>query len=555
MNEGLRPTLAVVLFWGVLLAVAVLMRPPLPVDETRYLAVAWEMWRDGSFLVPRLNGEFYSHKPPLLFWLMHLGWFALGVNEWSPRLIAPAFGLGSLVLTYRLAGVLWPMRPAVASIAPMVVLGSVFWAIFTTLTMFDVMVTFFVLLGAIGIVRTWLAGARSGVLLLGLALGGGILAKGPVVLLHLLPVALLAPLWGPGFAGADDRRNPMGGWPRWYGGILAAVGIGAAIGLAWAIPAAIAGGPPFAKAIFWKQSAGRMVDAFTHGQPWWFYLVALPLALLPWAAWPAAWRAICRTQQGVGDGGMRFCGVWLVSTLLIFSAVSAKQVHYLLPAFPALALLLSRALVGGELGSERKRRWDLVPPAALMALVGAVIAALALPVGMKLPWWTRGAAGEWGLALAAAAFVLVVIPPPNLRARVACLASLSILAGLVVHLAFRPPIAAAFDLRPIAGKLAQWEREGRPLAFLGKYHGQFHFLGRLEKPMGVIGILWPDEKVWVERNPNGLVVSVHSKIPAEAPPVFHAPFRGRLFTIWDVATLKRHPRVAGREQEPSKSYE
>ena len=167
----------------------------------------------------------------------------------------------------------------------------------------------------------------------------------------------------------------------------------------------------------------------------------------------------------------------------------------------------------------------------------------------------RGAAGEWGLALAAAALLLVSIPPPTTRGRVASLAALSILVGIVVHLALRPPIAYGFDVRPIARKLAAWEREGHPLAFLGKYHGQFHFLGQLQKPMGIIGILWPDEKVWVEGNPNGLVVSVHSKVPEEASPVFHTPFRGRLFTVWDVATLKVHPRVAGREPEPAKSYE
>src|SRR6218665_1598985 len=47
---------------------ALCVRGPLPVDETRYLAVAWEMWDRGSFLLPLLNGEPYAHKPPLLFW-------------------------------------------------------------------------------------------------------------------------------------------------------------------------------------------------------------------------------------------------------------------------------------------------------------------------------------------------------------------------------------------------------------------------------------------------------------------------------------------------------
>ena len=58
-----------VLLWGLVVAVALIVRPPLPVDETRYLAVAWDMWLENHYLVPHLNGEPYSHKPPLLFWL------------------------------------------------------------------------------------------------------------------------------------------------------------------------------------------------------------------------------------------------------------------------------------------------------------------------------------------------------------------------------------------------------------------------------------------------------------------------------------------------------
>ena len=48
-----------------LLAPVVFLLPPLPIDETRYLAVAWEMHRTGEFLVPHLNGELYPQKPPL----------------------------------------------------------------------------------------------------------------------------------------------------------------------------------------------------------------------------------------------------------------------------------------------------------------------------------------------------------------------------------------------------------------------------------------------------------------------------------------------------------
>ena len=71
--------------WGIfplwlLLTTTIFFRNPIPIDETRYLSVAWEMWLRGDFLVPYLNGHTYSHKPPLLFWLFESGWAIFGVN-------------------------------------------------------------------------------------------------------------------------------------------------------------------------------------------------------------------------------------------------------------------------------------------------------------------------------------------------------------------------------------------------------------------------------------------------------------------------------------------
>ncbi len=136
----------IVILWVVLITTNLVIRPLMPIDETRYVSVAWEMWARGDFLVPYLNGETYSHKPPLLFWLMQLSWWIFGVNEWTPRLISPLFALGSTLLSGSVARELWRERPQVAEITPFVLLGTSFWLIFSTLTMFDMLLTFFVLL-------------------------------------------------------------------------------------------------------------------------------------------------------------------------------------------------------------------------------------------------------------------------------------------------------------------------------------------------------------------------------------------------------------------------
>ena len=108
---------------GVLVASS-FARPLLPIDETRYIGVAWEMWVRGDFLVPHLNGEPYHHKPPLLFWLMHAGWALFGVNEWWPRLISPLFAAATLPLVVAIGARLWPGQPAVARMAPFMLLSA-----------------------------------------------------------------------------------------------------------------------------------------------------------------------------------------------------------------------------------------------------------------------------------------------------------------------------------------------------------------------------------------------------------------------------------------------
>ncbi len=64
MNAGVRSWSGLGVSWLLLVLLALLTRPLFPMDETRYVALAWEMWQRGDFLVPYLNGEPYSHKPP-----------------------------------------------------------------------------------------------------------------------------------------------------------------------------------------------------------------------------------------------------------------------------------------------------------------------------------------------------------------------------------------------------------------------------------------------------------------------------------------------------------
>lgn len=535
------PAIVWTALWLAVMATALLVRPFLPVDETRYLAVAWEMWSGGDFLVPHLNGETYSHKPPLLFWLINAGWSLFGINDWWPRLVAPLFGLASLGLTAMLARRLWPDAPIIAAAAPLIAFGSIFWTLFATLTMFDMMLTFCALLGMLGIIRARQMDATNGFWLLALAIGIGALTKGPAILLTTLPAALLAPLWASSLSGDNWSR----GWARWYAGIGWALLGGIAIGLVWAVPAAISGGEEYRNAIFWGQSAGRMVDSFAHGRPWWWFLATLPVLLLPWTIWPASWRSL-KSLFGAPDGGLRFCLAWLLPALVVFSAISGKQLHYLLPVFPAIALIAARLLTMTDAPDDDIwHRHGLLLPALLFFVSGLALFGLGV-AGLitDLPDWGGRLDTMWGLALATTAAAAFHFGRGiGTQARLAIMATLSATLVVVIHLAARPLLAETYDLRDISEKIGDWQRQDIPIAFVGKYHGQFHYLGRLEAPIAVIGLLRPDTTVWLADNPDGRIIIITGEVDESPAPLYRMPFRGRYLLAYDSAQAVANPNL------------
>lgn len=529
--------------WLILLAATLTTRPLLPIDETRYLSVAWEMWLKGEILVPQLNGEAYSHKPPLMFWLIQLGWWALGVDHWWPRLVAPLFGLACLFTTASLARRLWPGGSDIASLAPLILLGSILWTIFTTLTMFDTLVAFFTLLGLLGIVMAWRGSPVRGWALLGLALGLGVLAKGPVILVYTLPPALLAPWWA---------RSPRPvSWPTWYGGLVAALLLGTAIALAWAIPAAAAGGAAYGEAILWGQTKGRVVGSFAHGRPLWWYLPLLPPLLFPWLLWPPLWRSAFRHRRSASaDTGLRFCLAWILPALVLLSLSSGKQVHYLVPVLPGIALAAA-FLMASE--PETVRDWDRLPVALVAVILGVTFLAgpplveLVPHLARKLPPWSHDITPSLGLSLMACGVVVGGMAwrrLPDLRsprASATTLALLSVAMVVLGHVLGMKAAAGAYDLEPVAARLADFERSGRPVAHVGQYQGQYQFLGRLERPLQVISKA--QVRSWFADRPEGRLVAYH-RLPLvweRQGPLYRQGYREKAVAIWDRQAVLANP--------------
>jgi len=519
-SSGRGLLLLSLLLLAALTVVALLTRPLIPVDETRYVSAAWEMWLRGDFLVPFKNGQPYSHKPPFLFWMIHAGWALFGVNDWWPRLVLPLFSAGALLLTFLLARHLWPQHAGLGGRASLVLVSAALWIILSTSVMFDVMLAFWVLLGMHGVLRA-AAGQRRGFVILGIAVGLGVLTKGPVILLNLLPVTVLAPWWNPGLR-----------WGRWFGGVLLAVLLGTAIALAWAIPAGMAGGEDYRNAIFWGQTTERMVESFAHRRPFWWYLPLLPLLFFPWFVWPALWRALARQRRTGLDRGMRFCLAWTLPVFIAFSFISGKQPHYLLPLFPAFALLAAR-LTADHPGSR------VGLPALLAAALGG---ALMLAASGKIEAGGAQFAGALLLLPGAVIVLLAGVAWAVGRRGSAPVLNLAVLGTVtlaLVQMAAMRSFDTVYDIKPMAQAIKQLQDEGRPVANAARYHAQYQFLGRLKAPL--IDLQGTELVDWLVAHPEAYVVIYlqDGQKLGDMPALHKQAYRGVTAVLADAQTAAR----------------
>lgn len=519
-----RDALLVALFWSVATAVILAGRPLISPDETRYLDVAWEMWSRGNFLVPHLNGLPYSDKPPLLFWLFHLGWAVGGVSETWPRLIGPTAALASAFLLVPIARLLWPERRQAGWAATIALPGVLGWIIYGDLVLFDMLLTVAVLVALLGVLTAWRRPGLRGWLLCGLGVGLGFFAKGPVTLFHVLPVPLLAPWW------MRDHR-PVS-WRRWYGGLALALLIGIVMVLIWAVPAAMAGGDAYRDAIFLRQTADRLVSGAAHGRPVWWYLPVIPALLVPWVLWAPAWRAIAVTRKHLTDSGVRLLLAWLAVTFVAFALTSGKQAHYLLPLMPALALLWAR----GWSESGPANSYTRIPgPVLLMVLGGlAVVMAPHLSGLQGVHPWVDGIRLWPGFVLLVTAGGMVVVARWSSALRGPLLVTSAGLCFVtLMGVALMPAISRQFDVTPLAMQLRAYQRQGYAVAHIGKYNGQWHFAARMTEPFTVL----PNPtaaREWMAEHPRHVLISYARLAQGDARAAAGdqcTPFRDRLVCL------------------------
>ncbi len=517
---------------------AIVFRPLTPTDEGRYVSVAWEMWNSGEFISLTLNGELYGHKPPLLFWLINAGWAVFGVNEWWPRALVGLFGVGAMALVLRIAGRLAGDRPEIAAMAAAITASTLFWMVFTGAVMFDLMLACFVLLGIDAVLRAAQRPGPGPWATAGVALGLGVLTKGPVALLHVLPVALLVPLWIWPLASAGVA--PRVRWVRWYGGVALALLLAAAVALSWALPSALAGGKEFGREIFWSQTVDRIATTVHHLRPFWFYAATLPLLLLPWLFFPAVWRGLAAAVRVPSSRppGWAFALAWVVPVFLAFSAFRGKQIQYLLPAVPGMAFLLAAGLA--SLGRPL-RRWEAWAPAFLFGLLAVALLLLNRhPRVLQVVEADELGTVAWtSAAMIAAGGALWLAPWRDAARHAVAVAAATVFVMLGVYAGFGRALFDAYDVHAVSAHLRAAQGAGQPVAHLGKYQGQFQFIGRLREPLAVFES--PAQlRPWLEQHPQGrVIVYTRAKDPPQLQPApeFAQKFKGRHVGVWRASDL------------------
>lgn len=333
-------------------------------DEPRYAQIAKECWDRGSFLVLHLCGELYPDKPPLVYWLAGLCGRLAGWSELALRVPSILATVATAWITLRLARRCFGELEAAWSV-PFVLGTAMMLEIGGRLQLDPVLAC--LTLAAIDLASNPDGDERAKVrrvLWAGLATGFAALAKGPVAWVHvgfahLAWTALANPsesikarAWYRAFGFVavawlaivrSIRRAPTRTKLAWSGFVVLAIAPVAS----WAA-LAIHSEPALLRPLLFGQHIGRITQGDTHPGPVWDHVKGMLALLLPWtllvvAGLARAWRGFRAARRGdSAQIALVRIAFWFALVFVFFSLIPPKRALYLLPIYPAAALIAAR---------------------------------------------------------------------------------------------------------------------------------------------------------------------------------------------------------------------
>ncbi|MGC8669430.1 MAG: glycosyltransferase family 39 protein [Chthonomonadales bacterium] len=361
-------------------------------NEAIYTQVAREMYLRKDFVTPTINAVPWFDKPPLALWLAAASFAVFGVNELAARLPVAIAASALVLLTYGFGARFFGERAGFLAGAALA-LNPIFLGTARLMTMDIHQSLWFAvaLLCFFAGYRAKTPGGKRWYYGLWASCGLSFLAKSFPGILPLFVALAFVVL---------DQRFRMDAIARrvWEARPLLGIPILLAVVLPWHVLISRANGPLFAQEYFWHHNVQILNGKdFNHGAPVWYYIPALLLSLYPWSVFlaPALWRTIVLLRRHPGpltngeyqDGDLRRARLlvltWFVVIFVMFSGMVSKLVSYLLPLYPAAALL-----IGDWLDQELRQgagRW-------LRVCLG-IIAGMAVTAASAVLWALHRYAG------------------------------------------------------------------------------------------------------------------------------------------------------------------
>ena len=312
-------------------------------DEGYYAAVVAEMNRRGEWITPFYNGKPWFEKPILLYWVGK-PCVALFGDMVGPRLPSILATLATYALVGWFARRHFGLQQATRSI---LVLGSSLIVVGIGRMMLTDPLLVLALTAAFTTYWESVVGDYRWRWLTALALGFGILAKGPVCILLFVPIAGITAWRFP-----ELRPNMTRGWTP--GTLILALVVAS-----WYLPAYLVNGHTFVQQFLIEQNFGRFTggdSAHTVGGIGGlvYYAIVLAIGMPPWSLRiPDAWRFSRK------DPVTFYLKTWVLVVFVFFTISGAKLVHYILPACPALALLIADELEFSKFSMKKMAIWTV----------------------------------------------------------------------------------------------------------------------------------------------------------------------------------------------------
>jgi 4-amino-4-deoxy-L-arabinose transferase-like glycosyltransferase len=326
-------------------------------DEGRYSEIAREMIETGNWLVPHFWYLPHLDKPPMTYWLVAASMKIFGQNEWAVRLPLALAGISGVWATFLLGCSLGGRRVGIWS--ALILQTSLLYFVMSRMLTTDIFLTAFNAWAIYFFWRSWLcAKAESGKrkaenknffawhLAGWAAIALGFLTKGPIALA--IPIAAFAAL-------LIFRRKEISAKMILFAGLFGGLILFLLLVLPWFL-AVFQRVPDAAHYMILGQAAGHLLGTTIknrHGSIFYFFGI-LAVGLLPWTIllgwlWRRAhWRKLPAPQK---DGWL-LLNVWAIFNFTLFSFSQAKLPAYILPIFPALAILLAWKFFGGDGADE-----------------------------------------------------------------------------------------------------------------------------------------------------------------------------------------------------------